>query len=137
MRTDIFNKFKDSNGKFKETLTGDPMGLLSLYEATHVRTHGEDILDEAFAFTTSQLESMLATSNLTPFVANQVAHALKQSLHKGIPRVEARYYISVYEDDPLKNELLLKFSKIDFNLLQLLHKEELCHLSRYLSTLGL
>ena len=104
--------------------------MLSLYEATHVRTRHEAILDEAFAFTKSHLESM--ATHLTPFFANQVTHALKQPLHKGIPRVEARHYISVYEEDPSKNQLLLKFSKIDFNLLQLLHKEELCHLSRYL-----
>ncbi|KAM7506355.1 hypothetical protein LguiB_005259 [Lonicera macranthoides] len=117
---DVFNRFKDSNGKFREALIGDAKGMLSLYEATHVRTRGEAILDEAFAFTKSHLESM--ATRLTPFFANQVIHALKQPLHRGIPRVEARHYISVYEEDPSKNQLLLKFSKIDFNLLQLLHK---------------
>lgn len=132
MCTDIFNKFKDrSTGKLQESLTSDAMGMLSLYEATHVRTHGEDILDEAFGFTKSHLEKLMEIT--TPaYLGMQVKHALKQSLHKGIPRVEARYYISLYEEFPSKNELLLKFSKIDFNLLQLLHKEELCHLSRYI-----
>lgn len=126
--SDVFNKLKDGNGKFKETLTGDAIGMLSLYEATYVRTHGESILDEALAFTIAHLESV-ATS-LSPTIAKQVMHALKQPLHKGIPRVEARHYISVYEEDPSKNELLLRFSKIDFNLLQMMHKQELCIISR-------
>lgn len=126
--SDVFNKFQDGNGKFKETLAGDAIGLLSLNEAAHARTHGDDILDEALPFAASNLESM--SSNLSPFWAKQVMYALKQSVHKGIPRVEHRYYISVYEEDPSKNELLLKFAKVDFNLVQLLHKQELCQVSR-------
>ncbi|CAL8151436.1 unnamed protein product [Prunus armeniaca] len=34
---DIFNNFKDSDGKFKESLVNDVVGLLSLYEATHLK----------------------------------------------------------------------------------------------------
>ncbi|XP_059640532.1 valerianol synthase TPS8-like [Cornus florida] len=126
---DIFNKFKDSNGKFKKKLTGDVMGMLSLYEAAYLRIHGEDILDEALAFTTTHLESMV--TELSPFLAKQVMHALKQPLHKGVPRLEARHYICVYEEGDYKNELLLKLAKFDFNLPQLMHKQELCHISRW------
>ncbi|KAB2615812.1 hypothetical protein D8674_022400 [Pyrus ussuriensis x Pyrus communis] len=54
---DMFNKFKDVNdAKFKESLTNDVVGLISLYEATHLRVHGEDILEEALSFTTTHLE---------------------------------------------------------------------------------
>ncbi|MCD7463707.1 hypothetical protein HAX54_051203 [Datura stramonium] len=35
----------------------DVLGLLNLYEASHVRTHGEDILEDALAFSTIHLES--------------------------------------------------------------------------------
>ncbi|KAM3282965.1 hypothetical protein P3S67_026610 [Capsicum chacoense] len=49
----IFNKFLDENGKLKESLASDVLGLLSLYEASHVRTHGEDILEDALAFSTT------------------------------------------------------------------------------------
>ncbi|XP_059629421.1 valerianol synthase TPS1B-like [Cornus florida] len=130
MPSDVFNKFRDSNGKFKENLTRDVMGMLSLYEAAFLRTHGEDILDEALAFTTAHLKSV-DTDALCPFIAKQVIHALEQPLRKGIPRSEARHYISVYEECDSKNELLLKFAKYDFNLVQLLHKQELCHMSRW------
>ncbi|KAF5948760.1 hypothetical protein HYC85_014717 [Camellia sinensis] len=33
----VFNKFKDNNGKFHEYVIGDVRGMLSLYEATHLR----------------------------------------------------------------------------------------------------
>ncbi|KAL5737408.1 hypothetical protein ACOSP7_030169 [Xanthoceras sorbifolium] len=46
----IFNKFKDKSGTFKETLTNDAKEMLSLYEAAHLRHHGEDILEEALVF---------------------------------------------------------------------------------------
>ncbi|XP_063940272.1 sesquiterpene synthase Cop-like [Daucus carota subsp. sativus] len=45
---DVFNKFKDeSTGLFKACLSKDVEGLLNLYEATHLRLDGEDILEEA------------------------------------------------------------------------------------------
>nr|U3KYL2.1 RecName: Full=(-)-drimenol synthase; Short=VoDMS; AltName: Full=Drimenol cyclase; AltName: Full=Sesquiterpene synthase 3; Short=VoTPS3 [Valeriana officinalis]AFR42419.1 driminol synthase [Valeriana officinalis] len=128
---DVFNKLKDSNNEFKKELKEDAIGLLSLYEATQVRAHAEEILDEALIFTKAQLESIAATSSLSPFVEKQITHALVQALHKGIPRVESRHFISVYEEDPDKNDLLLRFSKIDYNIVQMLHKQELCHISKW------
>ncbi|XP_060672620.1 sesquiterpene synthase 2-like [Ziziphus jujuba] len=44
---DVFNKFKDGDGEFKASLTVDIPSMLSLYEAAHLRMHGEEILDEA------------------------------------------------------------------------------------------
>ncbi|KAE9453546.1 hypothetical protein C3L33_14526, partial [Rhododendron williamsianum] len=123
----VFEKFKDCNGEFKETLSKDVMGMLSLYEATYLKTHGEDILDEALCFAKAGLESL--KPHLSPDLAEQVAHAQYQPLQRSIPRVEARHYISVYENDASRNEKLLRLAKIDFNLLQMLHKKELCHIS--------
>ncbi|PRQ33675.1 putative lyase [Rosa chinensis] len=88
----VFNKFKEGNDqKFKASLLSDVSGLLSLYEATHLKIHGEDILEEALAFTTTHLESI--KHSLSPSLSQQVAHSLNQPLRKGIPRVEARYYL--------------------------------------------
>ncbi|KAM5548678.1 hypothetical protein ABKV19_000210 [Rosa sericea] len=127
---DIFNKFKEGNDKkFKGTLLSDVSGLLSLYEATHLRIHGEDILEEALAFTTTHLESM--KHSLSPPLSEQVAHALNQPLRKGYPRVEARYYLSIYPKRDSHNETLLTFAKLDFNLLQQVHQKELCEITRW------
>ncbi|KAI8529372.1 hypothetical protein RHMOL_Rhmol12G0220500 [Rhododendron molle] len=131
----VFEKFKGCNGEFKETLRKDVMGMLSLYEATYLKTHGEDILDEALCFAKAGLESL--KPHLSPDLAEQVAHALYQPLQRSIPRVEARHYISVYENDASRNEKLLRLAKIYFNLLQMLHKKELCHISRWWKDLDL
>nr|KYP34969.1 (+)-delta-cadinene synthase isozyme A [Cajanus cajan] len=52
------------------------------------------------------------------------AAQLRQSLRKGMPRLEAKYYISFYQEDPSHDEKLLTFAKLDFNMLQELHQEE-------------
>ncbi|XP_055816519.1 vetispiradiene synthase 1-like [Solanum dulcamara] len=126
---ELFSRFQDANGKFKEFLCNDIKGILNLYEASHVRTHGEDILEEALSFSTAHLES--AAPHLKSPLSKQVTHALEQSLHKSIPRVETRYFISIYEEEEFKNDVLLRFAKMDFNLLQMLHKQELCEVSRW------
>ncbi|XP_015169439.1 vetispiradiene synthase 1-like [Solanum tuberosum] len=125
----LFSRFQDAKGKFNESLSNDIKGLLNLYEASHVRTHGEDILEEALAFSTAHLES--AAPHLKSPLSKQVTHALEQSLHKSIPRVETRYFISIYEEEEQKNDVLLRFAKLDFNLLQMLHKQELSEVSRW------
>ncbi|KAJ4969137.1 hypothetical protein NE237_015838 [Protea cynaroides] len=79
-----FNRFKGSDGIFKKDLINDVSGMLCLYEATHLRVHGEDILDEALEFTTIGLKSIV--TDLKPSLATQVMHALEQPLYKNMPR---------------------------------------------------
>jgi len=122
---DVFKRFKDDEGSFK----GDLRGILSLYEATHVRIHEEIILDEAAEFTTTYLKS--AVNKLISPLAEQVAHALHQPLHKGITAIEAKYHTCSYEKDPSHNKNLLRFAKLDFNLQQSLHQQELIDVARY------
>ncbi|KAG6746084.1 hypothetical protein POTOM_050597 [Populus tomentosa] len=122
---DIFNKFKDDKGYFKQP--NDARGILGLYEAAHLAVHGEDILDEALAFTTIHLKSMASSPNC-PLTA-KVSHALNQPIRRGVPRLESRRYISIYQDDPSCNKTLLRLAKLNFNLLQDLHKEELAEIT--------
>ncbi|KAG6714134.1 hypothetical protein I3842_05G188000 [Carya illinoinensis] len=126
--SDVFSKFKDSEGNFEESIIHDVRGILSLYEASHMRVRGEDILDEALHFTTTQLESMV--SNLNPSVAAQVRRALERPLRKWMPRLEARHYFSTYPETASFNEVVLNFAKLDFNILQRLHQKEVSELSR-------
>ena len=104
--------------------------MLSLYEAAHFLVHGEPILDEALAFTTAQLKSSATSSDLSSFLAAQVEHALKQTIRKGLPRVEAKRFISIYHEDPSHSEALLIFAKLDFNILQKLHRKEVTEATR-------
>ncbi|XP_060186156.1 sesquiterpene synthase 9-like, partial [Lycium barbarum] len=129
--SDVFKQFTDQDGKFKEILTNDVQGLLSLYEAAHLRVRGEEILEDALTFTTVHLEFMVPNlSNKSLKV--QVTEALKQPIRKTLPRLGARKYIFIYENiTDAHTDLLLKFAKLDFNALQKLHQAELSELTRW------
>lgn len=119
----------DKNGKFKESLGEDERGILSLYEASHMRGHGEDVLEEALEFTTKHLKTYIEYSN-NPHFAAEVRNALKFPIRKGVPRIKTRQYLAIYQQHPSHNETLLKFSKLDFNILQRLHQKELSEICR-------
>ncbi|KAK9155409.1 hypothetical protein Sjap_002889 [Stephania japonica] len=53
----------------------------------------------------------LGGSNL----GNQVQCALEQPLHKGMPRLEARNYISLYQEECKWSNILKKLALLDFN----------------------
>ncbi|KAL1819424.1 hypothetical protein DCAR_0415690 [Daucus carota subsp. sativus] len=127
---DVFNKFKDGLGIFNEDLSKDVEGLLSLYEAAHLRVHGEDILEEALAFTTSHLER-LKTQLKNELQAKKVIYALETPVWWNMNRVEARRYISVYALEDSHNETLLNFAILDFNLLQKVYQGELVTITRW------
>lgn len=91
---DVFNSFKDSNGNFKSFLKRDIRGMLSLYEAAHLRVHGENILNEALTFTVTHLESFTSQSNTQ--LAAQVNRALNRPIRKSLPRLEAKHYMPIY-----------------------------------------
>ena len=95
-------------------------GMLGLYEASFLSVHGEDILHEALALAKTRLDSIAAQSH-----EPQTSHALKQPIRKGITRQEAWHYISIYEQDKKHIEAILKLAKLDFNIVQKMHQEEL------------
>ncbi|KAE8667309.1 (-)-germacrene D synthase [Hibiscus syriacus] len=128
VQSEIFNKFKDENGNFNVSLTRDVKGLLQLYEASHLNVDGENILEEALAFTTTQLELAKGDDGL---ISALVSHALNRPIRKSLPRLEARHYIPLYQQNDSHDKTLLKFAKLDFNSLQNLHKEELSNISRW------
>ncbi|GMI65487.1 terpene synthase 21 [Hibiscus trionum] len=128
---ETFNKFKDDEGNLSKSLTSDVEGLLELYEAAHLRVHGEEILEEALAFTTAHLELAKAGGIVEYPLSALVSNALYQPIRKALPRLEARRFIAVYQDDASHDKTLLKFAVLDFILLQNSHKEELCKLSRW------
>ncbi|XP_076946937.1 sesquiterpene synthase TPS2-like isoform X2 [Bidens hawaiensis] len=129
---DIFNEFKDENGCFKESLTSDVEDLLELYEATYLRVKGEVVLEDALVFTRTRLNKIakdLTQSNST--LSIRIQDALEQPIRKRLPRLEALRYIPFYEQQNFHNKSLLKLAKLDFKLLQLLHRKELSDLSRW------
>ncbi|KAI3762859.1 hypothetical protein L1987_53301 [Smallanthus sonchifolius] len=129
---DIFDKYKDQQGAFKESLTNDVEEMLELYEATSLRVQGEFVLDEALDFTRTRLADIAKDplrSNST--ISTHIQEALDTPLHKRIPRLEALSYIRFYEKQASHNESLLKLAKLGFSLLQSLHKSELSQVSMW------
>uniref|UniRef100_A0ACD5UHU2 Uncharacterized protein n=1 Tax=Avena sativa TaxID=4498 RepID=A0ACD5UHU2_AVESA len=116
---DAFLGFKDDEGNFK---VEDTRSILSLYDAAYLRTHGEKVLDEAITFTTSHLQGVLRQLSPPP---DEVYLALEAPLFRRARVVEMRNYIPIYENDATRNESILEFAKLNFNLLQLLYCEEL------------
>ncbi|CAL9124129.1 unnamed protein product [Musa acuminata var. zebrina] len=121
--SDVFDKFKDEGGSFSRASTDDVKGLLSLYNAAYLGTHGETILDEAISFTRSHLTSMV--HDLNPPMATLVSLALETPLRRSIKRLFARHYISIYQEEPTRNDKILELPKLDFHILQSLHRSKL------------
>ncbi|KAK8532167.1 hypothetical protein V6N12_053613 [Hibiscus sabdariffa] len=90
-----------------------------------LREHGYRVSCEAFNKFKDE------EGNFKASLTSDVNHALKQTIRRGLPRVEARKFISIH------NNALLQFAKIDFNLLQLLHRKELSEICRWWKDLDL
>nr|QSK97109.1 terpene synthase [Curcuma wenyujin] len=132
---DIFNKFKGDNGSFISSLNGDAKGLLSLYNASYLGTHGEIILDEAKSYTKPQLVSLL--TELEQSLAAQVSLFLELPLCRRMKILLARKYILIYQEDAMRNNVILELAKLNFNLLQSLYQEELKTISIWWNDLAL
>lgn len=129
MVADIFNDFITEDGEFDESLSEDIMGMLSLYEASFLSLEGEATLDLAREFTTKHLRNYLDKQNIDQNLRILVYHALELPLRWRVPRIEARWYIDAYERSPNMNPTLLELAKIDFNIVQAIHQQDLKHVS--------
>ncbi|XP_062191002.1 (S)-beta-macrocarpene synthase-like isoform X1 [Phragmites australis] len=118
--SDVFLKFKDQEGNFVDADIGS---LLSLYNAAYTRIHGETLLDEAIAFARRCLQDGL--KRLESPLAEEVSSALDTPLIRRFGILEMRNYIPIYEKEPKRNETILEFAKLNFNLTQILYCTEL------------
>ncbi|CAL1378131.1 unnamed protein product [Linum trigynum] len=139
---DVFGKFKDvKTGEFKESLRCNVRGILSLYEASHLRLHGEPILEEALAFSKStlqqQLEDYSGTNVIKAHLAAHIENALICPFHKSARRIDSWRFISFYAEEESRDETLVRFAKLEFNFVQLMHQNELAFVSRWWRDTGL
>ncbi|CAL1385351.1 unnamed protein product [Linum trigynum] len=128
---DILEKFKDGEGNFKQALVDDVPAMLSLYEASFLGIPGEDILDQAMAFTAQNLRSSSAAGTMSAKLAEEVSFALYRPIRKRLQRLEARHFIDTYQNDESHNGALLRFAQLDFNILQQQHQEELLGIQQW------
>ncbi|KAI3780284.1 hypothetical protein L2E82_10259 [Cichorium intybus] len=126
---EIFGTFKDELKNFKPHFYEDMLCMLNLYEASYLSFENESILDDARDFTTRYLQENL--ENILESLSSLVTHALELPLHRRVPRVEAKWFIEVYEKRSGMNPTLIELAKLDFNMVQAIHLEDLKCASRW------
>ncbi|XP_070027126.1 (-)-camphene/tricyclene synthase, chloroplastic-like isoform X2 [Nicotiana sylvestris] len=127
---DILNDFKDEQGNLKQSLCKDTKGLLQLYEASFLSTETErTFLESAISHLQNYLNNHLyGEDNVT---VSLVSHALELPLYWMMLRVETSWYLNINENISNANPLLLELAKLDFNIVQATHQEDLRILSRW------
>ncbi|KAI3961571.1 hypothetical protein MKW92_032765 [Papaver armeniacum] len=134
---DVFDKFKDAKGGFKESIKEDIKGMLSLFEAAHLVLEGESILTEAVLFTRRHLlDNEKNNNNVNVNLTKQVSRSLETPFHWRVQRSEAKTFIEAYESQNDMNHLLLELAKLNFNRVQAQHKMELKHISKWWNNMG-
>lgn len=103
----------------------DTNGLLQLYEASFLLTQGEEtLMERARNFATNLLHQKIGLTD----------HNLSSlPLHWRIRRPNARLFIQAYERRQDMNQIVLELAKLEFNVVQATHQQELKHVSRSLS----
>jgi len=126
---DVFVCFQDEMHNFKKGKSVDVKEMLSMYEASFLSFENEIILDEAKDLTSKFLKEYL-DQNEDKSISLQISHALELPLHWRISRWEAQWFINIYERQENKNNILLQFAKLDYNIVQNIYQEDLKYMSR-------
>ncbi|KOM43962.1 hypothetical protein LR48_Vigan05g156700 [Vigna angularis] len=133
--SDVFNKFLDKSGNFKESVTGDVWGMLSLHEASYLGAEGEEVLQHAMECSRAHLHQSLP--HLSPEVGRVVVEALKLPRHQRMVRLEAKNYMVQYSKESSQIPALLELARLDYDMVQSMHQKELAEISRWWKDLGL
>ncbi|XP_052289239.1 (3S,6E)-nerolidol synthase 1-like isoform X1 [Citrus sinensis] len=126
---DVFNRFRNKEGEFKQNISEDINGLMSLYEASQLSIGGEDGLDEAGHFSATHL----ANYDLAGVVEHLLLHPYRKSLSPAKNFFHGNFqgseYIWILDLQELAN--------MDFKLVQSLHQKEIVQISSWWRELGL
>ncbi|XP_057538369.1 (3S,6E)-nerolidol synthase 1-like [Amaranthus tricolor] len=140
-----FGKFKDKDGRYKQELSKDVKGLMSLYEASELRINGDQILDEAADFARNMLMGILRTANKSESVV--IRNTLKNPYHKSLPRLTAKNQLHNFEGHvnglheclgrPVWVKEMQDLARIDHSLAQIQLQNEICQVSRWWKEVGM
>uniref|UniRef100_A0A9I9DSX4 Terpene synthase 10-like n=2 Tax=Cucumis melo TaxID=3656 RepID=A0A9I9DSX4_CUCME len=134
---EVFDGFKDELENMDSDICDEKAkDMLSLYEASFLSMEGESFLDELRHFVVQHLSKYLE-SNGDEIVCTMISHALELPLHWRMPRLEARWFIDVYRTKPNSNLVLLDLAKLDFNVVQSIHQDDLKYAARWWKSTGL
>ncbi|CAL5410994.1 unnamed protein product [Camellia sinensis] len=128
---DIFRGFTSKMGTFIKTTNCDTKAMLELLEASHLALEGENILIEAKAFSTGILKNITNSKNVENKVTKQLSHALELPLQWRVQWYDVKSHIHELENNDNTNSVLLKLAKLNFNMVQATHQNDLKEISRW------
>ncbi|CAI9087804.1 OLC1v1021978C2 [Oldenlandia corymbosa var. corymbosa] len=135
---EMFRSFVDEAGKF---MTGKNVitlkALIELFEASNMGKEEENILKEARLFTVQSLSSFGGISHCDLFTKQLVTRAMRLPWQWGVAWYNVKKHINAYEKGHKQNTKLIELSKLNFNLVQALHQEDLKDVSRWWINLGI
>ncbi|CAK7350843.1 unnamed protein product [Dovyalis caffra] len=131
----VFENFKNKEGRFKQKLSSDIVGLMSLYEASQLSIKGEDVLDEAGDYSYRLLSSSMR--NLDYNQARFVGNSLDHPHHKSLASFMAKNFFNDWHEKNGWINMLQELAKIDFMMVQSQHQHELVEIAKWWKDLGL
>ncbi|XP_010539020.1 PREDICTED: tricyclene synthase, chloroplastic-like [Tarenaya hassleriana] len=142
---DVFDVIKNDK-EYETFINGLDNGakgllLLSLYEASYLSTKSDTKLQEIRSYSVKILREFVSEAEKTDenesYINEMVVRSLEMPYHWRTQRLGARWYIDVYGKTKDMNPLLLEFAKLDFNITQASHQEDLKHAFRWWNNTGL
>ncbi|VVB04071.1 unnamed protein product [Arabis nemorensis] len=112
----------------------DVKSIITLYEASYLSTKSDTKLREVIRpFALQQIRKFVESHHDYDDTYNteMAIHALEMPYHWRMRRLETRWYIDAYEKKRDMNVVLIDFAKIDFNILQTSHQEDLKYVSSW------
>lgn len=133
---DMFSSFKGNDGRFKEKLRQDIRGLMELHEASQLRFSGEDTIDEAEEFSRMNLNKFLENIKDDDDWHDKkvIRNSMTRTQHMNIARLTARNYMDAGFLKGSKKgwgKTLSELAKMDLMIGDMLHREELLEISKY------
>ncbi|CAL9167758.1 unnamed protein product [Musa hybrid cultivar] len=132
--SNIFSIFLDGKGNFSSSLTKEIDGMVNLYEASYLNT-GEEMLYRANTFASEHLKSSMAC--LESNDARFIQQTLDYPYHMSLQRYKARQYLDHHHQDKGIRRIIQELARMDFILIQSLHKQELKEMTCWWRNTGL
>nr|AAO85532.1 monoterpene synthase [Arabidopsis thaliana] len=114
--------------------------IITLYEASYLSTKSDTKLHKVIRpFATEQIRNFVDDESETYniMLREMAIHALEIPYHWRMRRLETRWYIDAYEKKHDMNLFLAEFAKIDFNIVQTAHQEDVKYVSCWWKETGL
>ncbi|ONI11807.1 hypothetical protein PRUPE_4G126600 [Prunus persica] len=128
---DVFDGFLDEKGMLEKSHFSDVKGMLELLEASNLALDGENVLDEAKAFSTLALRDSNICNILDNNLARHVVHALELSSHRRVGWFNVKWHIHAYEKDNHVKTILLELAKLNFNMVQATLQKDIKEASKW------